>query len=55
MILRGQNRLTILEGTKFLTSLLNINDKKLRRIIISHIINDIKKINKHTKNQYINR
>jgi len=55
MILRSKNLILPLKSIFFLTSLLNLPDKDLRKMIISNIINDIKRINKHHQNVKINK
>ncbi|EAS01886.1 SDA1 domain protein (macronuclear) [Tetrahymena thermophila SB210] len=55
MIMRSKNLLKPVETTSFLLKLLNCQDKELRKMIASHIVNDIRRMNKHHKNQKINK
>lgn len=55
MIMRAKNLLLPVETARFMLELLSIPDKSLRRLISSSLVNDVKRINKHRRNNLINK
>lgn len=55
IIMRNKNLILPIKSITFLLSLFNCQDKELRKVLASHIINDIKRMNQHHKNQAINK
>lgn len=55
VIMRNKNLILPIKSISFLLSLFNCQDKELRKVVSSHIINDIKRMNQHHKNQNINK
>lgn len=55
ILLRSKNLLPPIKSITLFMKLFQIKHKEMRKIMISHIINDIKRINVHHKNQAINK
>lgn len=55
MILRSKNLIPPVKCVGFLLKLFNCQDKEMRKMITSHVINDVKKLNKIHKNNTINK
>ena len=53
-ILRAKNILFPVSTIEFLMKLMNLEDKQLRKTIYKYVVNDIRRMNKHSKNQKIN-
>lgn len=53
--MRSKNLILPIQSISFLFSLLVCQSKELRKVIIAHVINDIKRMNKHSKNLIINK
>lgn len=54
-ILRAKNSLFPVSTVQFLIKLFNIEDKPLRKAMYQYLVNDIRRMNKHSKNQKINQ
>ena len=55
MILRAKNILYPISTIEFLLRQFNIEDKMLRVILYKYIVNDLRRMNKHHKNNQINQ
>lgn len=55
MLMRNKDIIAPIEALNIFFKLLTIKDKEMRKIIISHIINDIKRMNSHRKNMPVNK
>lgn len=55
MILRAKNILYPISTIEFLLRQFNIEDKELRKILYKYILNDVRRMNKHHKNNKINQ
>ncbi len=55
MILRAKNILYPISTIEFLLKQFNIEDKELRKILYKYILNDVRRMNRHHKNNKINQ
>ncbi len=55
MIMRSKNLTLPVNSLIFFFKLFSVQDKEVRKMITSHVVNDIKRINKHHKNVNINK
>jgi protein SDA1 len=55
IILRSKNVLFPVSTLQFLIGLLGVEDKELRKTIYTFVLNDLQRINRHRRNNTINR
>lgn len=55
MQLRNKNMVPFLAHLTLSFKMFKCKDKRIRQILFSHLINDIKRANKHNKNEALNR
>lgn len=54
MILRSKNQLEAVVTIKYFFELINIQDKEMRKMLLSFILNDLKRLNKVHRSNKIN-